>query len=144
MSESHDSNPFSIVFFAQGRFRSSPSGLMPPAVMDALRSHPSGGEQFDQMLSDAGFIVVENYGTSGESLDVWRKNNTWYVEHWDSDGVIDFRVVVFGLIDYVLFQSSWIAPMASKIMSEDLYCQWRMNVLGSGVEDHTDSDKMVN
>lgn len=144
MSDVYDSNPHSIAFFAQGKFRASPSGILPDILKHALHVQPCGGEAFDQILADEGFVCTENYGTSGESLDVWTNNSMWYVEHWTSDGVIDFRVVIFGLVDYIAFQASWLAPMASKIMSEDLYCKWRHDLLYNMEENGTNTDSLVN
>lgn len=119
-----------LLYFYNGHFRYSPPGDPPDLIVQALAEHPEGGEAFDKFLADGGAISTENYGSTGEGLDVWRVGpSAWYVEHWDGDGCIDMRILVLTLIDYAVFQAEWLSHMARKIMAEDGYQKWRLEVL---------------
>lgn len=76
----------------------------------------------DRALSDHGADNIESYGRMNETVDVWRgpPGKGWLISWWDTDSHV-MSIYIWDAPDFALFQSTWICPMAMKIMAADAY-----------------------
>lgn len=70
-------------------------------------------------LSSAGADRVETHGQMNETIDIWRfGGNQWAIDWWDIDTHL-MTILVFGVIDFAIFQATWICPMVAKLLAVD-------------------------
>jgi hypothetical protein len=111
-------NPDYVYEFAKGAL--SPMAVVPAWLSDAMTAEKASDDR-QKALSDAGADHVESYGYLNETLDVWKmEDQGWVVDYWDTTSQV-FAVVIENLGDFMMFQATWIAPMALKIMAADKY-----------------------
>jgi hypothetical protein len=113
--------------FINGRFLPLAMDAVPAWISSAVQAHEPGHE-LDRALSATGSRCNESFGTS-QSVDVWKdgQSQTWFAQWYDDDTTYA-NIVIVSLVDFLVFQSQWLAPMACKIMAEDKYCEWRQRL----------------
>lgn len=96
-------------------------GNRPDWVGKACTAEQDHDDQ-DRSLSDQGADNIESYGRMNETVDVWRgpAGKGWLVSWWDTDTHV-MSIYIWDAPDFALFQSTWICPMATKIMAADTY-----------------------
>jgi len=78
-------------------------------------------DDWNQALSDQGAEIIESYGLLNEVLEVWRNEGIGWLIEWHDTTSHLLSVYIGNVVDFAVFQASWLCPMAMKIMAADTY-----------------------
>jgi hypothetical protein len=80
---------------------------------------------WDRILSDAGAIGYDDFGDSGDTIQVYKTpDNGYLVSFWDVNETLA-DVFIDDLVDYLTFRAQYIAPLAKLIMATDQHFAWQ-------------------
>jgi hypothetical protein len=89
-------------------------------VQDAILAEKEC-EDWQQALSNQGAEIIESYGTLNETVDVWRCEGFGWLIDWQDTTSPVMSIYIDNVIDFAMFQTTWICPMATKIMAAEVY-----------------------